>query len=77
MNILCFLRKNRRAKTKTEKEEEVWKIIDERCNKWRYVFDFSNPKDERFKILEELLEDKFKVNSSQKKLQRIRKPNRD
>jgi hypothetical protein len=50
-----------------EKEKEVWKIISERCSKWRYAFDFSNPKDERFKILDELLEDEFKVNSSQKK----------
>jgi len=48
---------------KTEKEEEVWKIIDERCSKWHCVFDYSNPKDERFKILDELLEDEFKVNS--------------
>ena len=48
-----------------KKEEEIWKIINERCNKWRYVFDFSNLKDERFKILNDLLEEEFKANPSQ------------
>jgi len=45
------------VKTEDEEEEnEVWKVIAERCSKWRYVFDYSNPKDKRFKILDELLE---------------------
>ena len=47
-----------------KKEEEIWKIINERSNKWQYVFDFSNLKDERFKILNDLLEEGFKANPS-------------
>ena len=48
-----------------KKEEEIWKIVNERCSKRQYVFDFSNPKDERFKILNDLLKEEFKANPSQ------------
>jgi len=43
---------------KIVRENEVWKIIDKRCDKWQYVFDFSSSKDKRLKILDELLKNR-------------------
>ena len=39
-----------------EEENEVWKVIAERCRKLRYVFNSNNLEEKRFKILDELLE---------------------
>ena len=41
-------------------EQKVWEVIDTRCCKWQFVYDFKNPKGKRLKILEELLEEEFK-----------------
>ena len=57
-----------------DQEENIWNEIEYQCACWNYVYNYNNPKKERWIVLDELLEEKFKkYNGVEKKMNQVEK----